>query len=108
MVLIDKYFGMNYLVSFEPDFDGHREFYLLETRHNHNQKNPVSRRMKTNIQKMLAELDASEQGTVYTPTFTQLLEHARWFLNEEDPLQIMLDGKAPKIVSEKIPMKKKE
>ena len=106
--LLDKYFGMNYLVSFEPDFDGHREFYLLETGHNHNQKNPVSRRMKTNIQKMLAELDASEQGTVYTPTFTQLLEHARWFLNEEDPLQIMLDGKAPKIVSERAPIKKKK
>ena len=105
--LLDKYFEMKYLVAFEPNFEGYTESYLLETRHNHNQKKNVTQRMKNNIQKMLVDLDATNKNTTYTPTFTQLLDHARWFLNEEDPLQLTLDGKAPKIGSEKAPVKKK-
>lgn len=106
--LLESYFGMKYLTSFEPTLDGYREVYLLETKDNHNQKIPVSRRMKTNIRKMLAELDSSNTDTNYTPSFTKLLEHARWFVNEEDPLQSMLDGNAPKIGSEKPPVKTKK
>lgn len=107
--LLETYFEMKYLTSFKPTLDGYKEIYLLESKDkNYIPKKTLPLQMKERIQKMLSELESSNaDNTSYTPTFTKLLEHARWFLSEEDPLQVMLNGNAPKIDSEKPPVKKK-